>query len=1198
MPTIRLIPSAYTRSSTSRVTVTNEANMYNNTDHTGSYATIRGRNNTNNVYYAFIHGFNFEDIPEDAIVNSFSVKIKAYRSSNLSISNLPRLASTPSNNSVIANTTLSSAFTIDTAGDVYTFPNGSLTWNQVVGYGSDFSIQITLLSTASNQYPYAYVYGAEIEVNYTLPVYYNITSTLATESVDSIDPVGLVSIKEGNDYELSIYTSSINDILVFDNTDDVTSNLTYISTVNETLQFSPVEYDSINSQVSGTDTTNVPANGLTKSNSNTRAAFTTNTAANSATRIYYSFDCSSIPKNAIITSVTCSFKATCSNNYFSTRIGQLCTGTTKKGIGTTITNTSINNTVNIQQITNTGTWTREELNDIKILIEAIRNTSTNAFTISFYGATLSITYEAPSYWKYILEDVSEDHEIEVGDNSSIVRYLINTSIRTNNCSVNNSSIKQKEGTDFTLIIYYSDINNLIVTDNGNNVTSLITGSSGEYSYELTNISTNHNIIINERPWYEVTIESLYEDATVSVSANKVYEGDSFTVTVNVSNINLVNIKDNGVDATSSFTRISTGVYRASYSNTDEDHEFIVVEANAYSLTAVSNTENATISPAGMISSSEGTSKTFYLTSDINWDLIILKDNSADVTSNIVHQIQTTTNGTFIPSSLDTINSSYYSVDNPNRGLANTSSTDYARFRLIIGNAAETTVYYNFDCSSIPENAIINSVSCQVKVRIYNSPNTSSVATKQVQLYSGTTPKGAATAFTTSTTAFNISNTGTWTREELEDIKLNLYTIRGDANTNTAFYIYFYGSTLTVNYTVPENYHYTLTNINANHTIALYEVFIPEEEDENKTYYSISISSLNATTNPANGTIRIEEGENQTITIIPTESNLTLATDNGVDITDQLTGGESTYTITTQVSGASYGFELNTLTGYYVSENDGVNNSAAVARINFNMGVRSLVTIQYINYAEANYDYGMFGKVDTTVSTDGLRAGSNSSSPSDSTSNYQLAMASNSSSEQTITYTIERGEHFIDIKYGKDEATSSNNDTLQWKILSIEPLESTDITYTINNIDEDHSLIFIYGEVIYYIVAAESEGCKTYPTGDSVVLPNESYSITIIPDFNTHNILVYDNGRDITKNLEYFVTERANYYIYNIKKVTSDHTISIICTRRKSLYIRMNGEFIPAVNMWVRINDTWVQKDEISEVFDTSSEGKIYISKKV
>jgi hypothetical protein len=39
------------------------------------------------------------------------------------------------------------------------------------------------------------------------------------------------------------------------------------------------------------------------------------------------------------------------------------------------------------------------------------------------------------------------------------------------------------------------------------------------------------------------------------------------------------------------------------------------------------------------------------------------------------------------------------------------------------------------------------------------------------------------------------------------------------------------------------------------------------------------------------------------------------------------------------------------------------------------------------------------------------------------------VASNSSSAQTISYTVPAGEHFIHIKYGKDDASDSNNDNL-------------------------------------------------------------------------------------------------------------------------------------------------------------------------
>ena len=168
MATIRLVPSAYTRSSTSRVTVTDPENMYYNTDHTTNYCTIRGRNSSSNTYYAFIHGFNFDDVPSNATVSSVSVKIRCYRNSYLSTnaSYAIRLASSPSNSSAISNTTLSDTITTTSGGSVYTIPIGDLSWYTIKNYASNFSIEVPLRST-SNQYPYLYVYGAEIEVTYS-----------------------------------------------------------------------------------------------------------------------------------------------------------------------------------------------------------------------------------------------------------------------------------------------------------------------------------------------------------------------------------------------------------------------------------------------------------------------------------------------------------------------------------------------------------------------------------------------------------------------------------------------------------------------------------------------------------------------------------------------------------------------------------------------------------------------------------------------------------------------------------------------------------------------------------------------------------------------------------------------------------------------------------------------------------------------
>lgn len=79
MATIRLVPSTYELSSTQYLSVSNASNMYNNTDNT-TYATVYNSRTSTTSYYIYLRGFNFDDIPTVATINSFTVKLKAYES--------------------------------------------------------------------------------------------------------------------------------------------------------------------------------------------------------------------------------------------------------------------------------------------------------------------------------------------------------------------------------------------------------------------------------------------------------------------------------------------------------------------------------------------------------------------------------------------------------------------------------------------------------------------------------------------------------------------------------------------------------------------------------------------------------------------------------------------------------------------------------------------------------------------------------------------------------------------------------------------------------------------------------------------------------------------------------------------------------------------------------------------------------------
>lgn len=795
MATIRLIPSAYTLSSTSYLSISNASNMYTNTDST-TYATVNHTRNSTTAYYLYIHGFNFSSVPSNAIVSSFTVKIKASET-GLSTTSSYRV-SLYNNTTAISNTTASTS--IGTSVATITIPTGSLEWSTIVGYGNNFRIRVPLRRSSQSTAGSVNIYGAEIEVNYTIPVYHQITTVSNTDLVDSIDPEGTTNVVEGDDFTFNIYTNDIDDILVEDNGVDVTSQLTYESaSTSQTFTGIPTSYDSSRSSYDGLYEGS-PSDGLAGHTSSSRVCAYVAQTANAEANLVYNFDCSSIPHNATITSVTCIAGAACYSNgqYFNTRTVQLYNGTTPKGTAVTITGTGNTNTAhNI----NGGSWTREELNNIQIVVHIQRGTSTTQASFSFWGATLSVEYTLPSS-------------------------------------------------------YY-------------------------YKYELNNVTSAHSIVVKE----------------------------------------------------------------------------------------------------------------------------------------------------------------------------------YA--------------------------------------------------------------------------------------------------------------------------------------------------YIPPEEDPTKTYYNLTISSINATTEPSKGTTRVESGTNNTITIYPSDPLVTLVTDNGVDVSNQLVahGGTIQNPTVTTASGASYGFNLNSSTGYYVSQNKGVNKSAAVCVVNFDLSVRCLVTINYINYAEATYDFGVFGNVDATLSNNYYSAGNSGATITDT--NYKLACntsAYNISSVQTITYEIPSGEHQIYIKYTKDDATSSNNDTLQWKIASIEPLETNNYyTYTLSNISQDHSLIFIFGNVSYYFVnSSTSGGCILNPNGQMVQLPGDSYRLVIVPNNVSDTITITDNNVNVTSSLERkdITIEKEGVqttvvnYIYILNNIQATHNL-YVTTNSQGLvqYIRnssqwkqgqmmkkQNGSWggLTHTRIWVHNGNSWVE----------------------
>ena len=189
MATIRLVPSTYSVSNSSYLSVSNASNMYNNTDN-DTYATVTNSRSSTTSYYFYLKGFNFDDIPDDATVNSYTIKIKV-RESGVTTSTSYRMY-------LCNNTsTLSDYASTMPSTSVSTISFTSTTdWETLKNYGSNLGIRVNCRRASRSTTAYLYVYGAEIEVDYTPSVTYTVTSTITNGTILSDNPM---TVSEGSD---------------------------------------------------------------------------------------------------------------------------------------------------------------------------------------------------------------------------------------------------------------------------------------------------------------------------------------------------------------------------------------------------------------------------------------------------------------------------------------------------------------------------------------------------------------------------------------------------------------------------------------------------------------------------------------------------------------------------------------------------------------------------------------------------------------------------------------------------------------------------------------------------------------------------------------------------------------------------------------------------------------------------------------
>ena len=297
MPTISLVPSTYYLSSSS-LSVSNANNMYTDTDST-TYGTVSTTSTSSR--YIYLRGFDFDSIPSGAVINSFTIKLKANESGmSTSSSYRPYLA-----NGTTTITGTCSA--INTTVTVLTFTGVTADWETISGYGDNFGIRICVRRSGggggSSSTGYCYIYGAEIEVDYTLLNPRVITSTLTGNG--TISPSGTYSTYDGEEYTITITPTDTSDnVTVTKDGVDITNDLVAhgtggtISTVLGTYTLTSGSFNGSGATYfqgivgNGVDASQTSSNYYSSSSS-TQAVFT------------YSLSFTNLPSNAVIERVYC-----------------------------------------------------------------------------------------------------------------------------------------------------------------------------------------------------------------------------------------------------------------------------------------------------------------------------------------------------------------------------------------------------------------------------------------------------------------------------------------------------------------------------------------------------------------------------------------------------------------------------------------------------------------------------------------------------------------------------------------------------------------------------------------------------------------------------------------------------------------------------------------------------------------------------
>lgn len=245
-------------------------------------------------------------------------------------------------------------------------------------------------------------------------------------------------------------------------------------------------------------------------------------SASTTGHVYLLYDTSEIPANATITSITANARLRISSGTRVTnRICQLYTGTTAKGSSVGFSSTSSGGSVVSPAA---GSWTRAELNDLRMYIEGTGSSSSQSKYIYIYGTDITIEYTVPSvvHVTGVSLDKSTD-TVAVGNTTTLTETVSpsNAADKSVSWSTSNSAVATVSGGVVTGVAAGTAVITVETTDGGytDTCTVTVTGGGGQIWETLYEGTVN------------VVAGSSYNSFTIDPYTTPFQSGEQYRLTV-------------------------------------------------------------------------------------------------------------------------------------------------------------------------------------------------------------------------------------------------------------------------------------------------------------------------------------------------------------------------------------------------------------------------------------------------------------------------------------------------------------------------------------------------------------------------------------------------------------------------------------------------------------------------------------------